>query len=1798
MTGSTLIGRIAAARVERMISRAKGARVMFAIIDLSPGATSAIATAVAAIRPSSGYVQVGIHPNLATKDLDPALVSSDVAVKFRNNRPEDARATVFSVPASEMGLVIQSLVNVERINEAWLLNNRELAGWAKMGLSNGEPNTIDAFRIFLKGLLASEVPLSVETVADFVARVDELMNGSEGLALVGAINRALPVLRLPRDSLPPAPPEAFARGAEAQLRRAHDIVRGHFQLQDPKGASRTKAELREKLAAAKAEGQLDDEAATAIERLIEDRQLGGRWTDAQAFAAAVSWQRLRPFFEETKAKVRATLGQETADHLAAHHPNLLTDEVKTMLADVRSEAGGSNEVKEQFFVDHRDLLRHAPKLLKRWERLVYEKAVEAEDLLVGLVEVAARSFGYAEEVPGQKSKAEPSEILYIRLRDSEKEPFWLSGKNTNLCRFLRDRHRGLGRLLAPWAVLDFGRCWSDWELLLPDGIPNEKASKGGEFDFEAFAVSRAMVEGGRTPTEQELGRQPKAKLTWKPKLRAFHLAFADDLATLIPRNGEPVHLLHASVSQSRHGKTGAIQPVDLNRVETVNDARGGSRGVLTAPDEPSFHIAEPWLRSLESLAAREVVKADHAATLREGFSAFHALYDRAIRAMASGDGLADDALLEQAEAYGALLSSLRTLAPQEISIKDLWGPLLRIGTATVASEHPSLIVGPWHPLRLAEMGIKARQAANVLRRIVTSSPDAAAGIGDYVKDRARALGSGYYVDAGIVAGSPNGFVTEASRVGDYSLLAPPGPDGLDVLADEPARDTVKAFGQVADTYLKLKPHEAANFSAVLIDAESEDLPVMMAGHLARQIEGEADLRCDLVVTHSDPVKLRTIYERQNRRIGHEIDSSLTSEAAKTFLSRLRVGIVSPAHIDVGEPDAPRQSDIVLLQNVIARRAEVSWATVEAPAVEPDLASHFPCDISRRRPYSRGDVRAGVYLTAPDQPAACRAYVDAVCDVNKGGASDASKHSLPMLVVNFGSDALKDQLKQAHALGNWVMTFDRIADRRLISSADNLRVLRYYSPPRALHNVIVSTEISRQSFRERLRSDIGQILPGAPDEALDVLIDDVRRRSASLSGGIVMRGAQWENYAKELIGVVVAQRQLELMFDAGGQNETAWFFLDDFKGWLDLSGEIADILAVNLVVGPEGPRIRMTIIEAKCVGQAGLHEMRARSMRQLEKTYEALVGRFTESDANVEPAIWRNRLADMILEHIDPFNRVGDIEFDGWIDGLRRGLFPMEISGHSVVLVHDAPSFPDAGPTVPDEAKDIGNRRRLAQWVLGADVIRKSLAELRSETGTRFLFETHYWPAWPRSATTVATSDEGAALPKLPSLMESVEEGSEKPDASRTGDVAAVDPSHDGTSDEAQVVDVEASPGEVPTGWLPAVHAAVQSMATKRHDVDDQTWLDAEVAKLRRTLQGEGMDAAILDARLTPNSGLVQLDGRSVPMSWLEKNQTALATKHHLDIIRITPMVGRIALAIRRPRRATLHLAQAWLKRSLGPDAPLNNLSPLVGEREEDGGLFYLPLTGSFGEQERAAPHTVISGTTGSGKGILATSLILDICAFNDPRLVDLHLIDPKRGVDYVWVKRLPQFKRGIVDTKEGAVELIKELVGEMERRYERLQASECANIDQYNRAFGQKEPMTRILVFFDEVANWMQDEDFKDQVEPLLNEIATKSRAAGIHLTMIYQRADNQVMTMQLRTNLGNKLVLRLSDEGSSKIVLNEKGAEKLLGKGHVIAVLDGGEKVYGQVPFLDEDEVKDLARAIEAGWSNWPGSALREAAE
>ena len=1815
MTGASLIGRIAARRVETIVARERGSRAMFAIVDLGSEPTTAIARAVAAIGVVGGRIQVAIHPSLAASGLPADMISDDVATRFRNNKASGVVATVFSVPGSDMELVLQSLDNVERINEAWLLERRHLRLWVRLGLPDADASTADHFLTILRGLVDADVLASVDMLGDFVDEVHRLMTGSAGLALANAVNHALPVLRLPRDSLAATAPDVFAKSFETQIRRVAETTRSHFHLVNRKGEYRPVSEMRERIGRLADEGLLERDSAEALLALVEDRSISsGRWTPAQEALSRIPWSKLRPFFEEAKTKPRANLGAETTAYFEAHHPRSLTKRDAEILSELTNETSGPNEDREDLFVRHRELLRGAPKLYKRWERLVFDKPVESDELLRGLVLLAARAF---REVDDERLST-GRHVLLVRLRGAEREGFWRTEKNTNLCRLLRDRYRGLDELLAPHVELRLGRCWTnDWEQLVPDGIRNEKGARAAEFDFEAFVVPAEIAADGRDPADAELRRFPKAQMTWKPHARGFSTAFADDLRDLVrlpasagSEGGEAIaFLLRSEIAQARHGKSGALQAVDLRLVETVTDARGSSRGTLTDPDRAEFRIDDMFATALAELEAQVVVSVQGAAEIRAAFDAFRSAYSQALAGFArrGGSGLSGTALLEQIHRYGELLRTLHRQAPQEVSVARLWSPLLQIGTALVSGERDAVIVAPWHPLRLAEIGAKARQAADVIARVVERASEEAADLEDYVKDRVQAFGSTYYADVGVaLSGSRRTVVVETTRVDDYGLLEPVSSDGRHALADEPAGDTVKAFGRIAKQYLDLRPHERANFSAVLLDAESEELPVLMANHLARQIEGEPDLRCDLVVTHENPVKLRAIYERQNRRIGHEIESSLTSEAARTFLSRLRVGIMNPGAVGVGGSEA-KQSDIVLMQDVIARQAAIAWALVDAPTTEPDLATHVPTDFSRRRPYNKGNMRAGVYLSASAQPLPCRSYLDTVHDVFEGRALNADKHRVPMQEVDFKSDEVVRKLEQAHRLGNWVITYDRIADRRLVASTDNLRILRYFSPPRSVHNVIVSTEVSRASLRERLRSDLLQFMPSVDDETITLLVDSIHRRSASLSGGIVMRGAQWDNYAKELIGVVVAQRQLELAFRraGGGPSRTAWFFLDDFKGWLDLSGEIADILAVDLLHGADGPRLRIAVVEAKCVADSNLQEMKARSLRQLEATYAALANRFVAVDSMVDPAIWRNRLADMLLEHIDPFDHVGSISYDEWIDGIRRGRFPVELSGHSIAVAHDVPFEPDARtPNVPDEAKPRDDRRRIAQWTFGRDVIARTMAKLDAADADGFLFEPALWP----SSTTSATSAP-APTPAVPAVASSPDAGprgsAEQPTADRPLEPTDPKPEASHPAEEARAPNDEpvgrdvaailgsvdgppAASAAVPRGWLPEVHAAIASMGTSTRSSDEgEAWLEAEVANFRRALQAEGLNAAVKDARLTPNSGLVVLDGSAVSYSWLEKKQTDLKTRYHVEIIRITAMLGRIAVAIKRPRRSVLHLSEAWRRRRLGDGAPRTNFVPVLGEKEEDGSLFYLPLTAPFLDQERAAPHTIVSGTTGSGKGILATSLILDLCAFNSPDILELHLIDPKRGVDYAWVKRLPHLRGGIVDDKDAAVDLLRSLVLEMESRYDLLQRSECANIDQYNRSpAGVAEPMKRVFVFFDEVANWMQDDEFKDVVEPVLNEIATKSRAAGLHLIMIYQRADNQVMTMQLRTNLGNKLVLRLSDEGSSRIVLNEKGAEKLLGKGHLIAVLDSGDRIYGQVPFIDEDDVRILATAIVRGWT------------
>ena len=1803
---AALVGCVVKERVKKVIQDAQGARVVYAIVDLGPTVTSAIGKAVSEISsddfPVTGAiskavseigsddfpVEVAIHSSLAV-GLPDGLISDDVATRFRNRTKAGIRGTIFSVPSSQIEEVTQSLGSVQRINEAWLCDVTKIDIWATKTLPRYPSEILNQLTNILTGVINSEVLISAEMLSGFCISIQQAMVGFLGLPLVKAINHSLPYLRLPRDSMVDIDPNKLSENATREFRILRDEIQPYLYLTTRKGELRPRSEMRSKLDSLTEKGDLTKEHSAVLATLVEDWKLtAGAWQDSQQKVAEISWTYVRKFFVEGSIRPVAHIGRETIEYFDSEYPRTLNHHELELLDALRKSRDGSNVAYQEIFLRHRERLRANPRLYKRWQNMVFDKPVEEfDDLIIGLIRLAEKAFRSKEHVS-------PS-CLLIRLRGSEKRSFWREGKNWHICTYIRDRYRGLPRVLGPEVVLDFGRCWEAG--VLDDISENKRNSKGSDsavFEFEAYVVDRIELDSARADL-RKLGGQHKAQMVWKPNYLSFATALSEDLRRIHPDHCANAFLVTPTVSAARNSRDGATMRASVQAVGSIIDSFGESSGSLVNTDFGSSEkheccVDEFWFRKFR-MHAQGVVADSDVESIDQLFCEFRRQYSGAIKSMIhdEGEGLASPTLVAQFRSYGELLTKLREVARTDTLVCESWAPLLQIGTAMVAGDSPTVIATPWNPLRLFELAAKARQAAGVIRHIMEGSSEGHGSVSDYVKDRTHALQETYYLDVGLFRrNGGHEILVETEAYAGYNVLQPPLLQSGEHLIEVPVKDSVERFGEIASEYLRQRPHERANFSTVLLDAETEDLPVMVAKHFAREIDNEPHLRCDLTVAHEDPEKLRKIYERQNLRIGHAIESSLTSEAARIFMSRLRVGIAPLATL--GTNRRSRRHDIVFLHDVIARYARLVWNEVGSAVQLDELREHCPSDTSKRKSQVRGSLTTSVYLTAPVQIEVSQAYLDVLHDVVEGSASSPTIHFVPSQEVNLGSQRIKEKLDLAHRLAHWVVTYDRIADRRLLSSTDSrLRVLRYYSAPRSVYNVIVSTEIQRDDLQERLQDDLQRILPNYRPEILHSVFSAVQRQATDLAGGILMRGRHWDNYARELIGVIVAQRELELFLASQGESRTAMFFLDEFKSWLDLSGEISDILAVNLQAsGTNRPAIHLVVAEAKCVNKASLSVSRRKSWEQLEVTHAAIVNRFKRDESAIDPSIWRNRLADMLIEHMPSWGeqeKLGGKRFDEWIDLIRAGGFSVEVSGHSILAIYNqAESAEDLELRLADPDRPPIDQRRLAQWTLGADCIKRTILGTTSKEAKPQL---HLPKAW--LITHTRPSHEAPGPQSTVSRASCAEEDSQGAAPDSTQNDWGYGNREEAGEQPTAPVDPEPDPvprPDTPPGWKPSVFSALLPMSNVEDERQGEAWLEDQVSQLRRALQAENAEARIGTGRLTPNAGIVYIDGSSVSVSWLSRKQVDLLTRYGIDIVRITPEPGRISVALRRPNRKILHLVDAWRHRELQSTAPESNMAMLIGEKEDDGSLFYLSFNEDFGGREQAAPHTLISGTTGSGKGILTSNLILDLCAFNDPNSIEIYLIDPKQGADYLWARELPHLRSGIVDKKDSALRLLRRLVQKMDERYSQITQDGCANIDQYNRKHSPTGRIPRVVVFFDEVATWMQDDEFKHKVEGVINEIATKSRAAGMHLFMIYQRADNQVMTMQLRTNLGNKLILRLGDEGSSRIALGEKGAEKLLGKGHIVAKLGNDQKIYGQVPFIGESEIRIVAEAIGTAWT------------
>jgi S-DNA-T family DNA segregation ATPase FtsK/SpoIIIE len=244
------------------------------------------------------------------------------------------------------------------------------------------------------------------------------------------------------------------------------------------------------------------------------------------------------------------------------------------------------------------------------------------------------------------------------------------------------------------------------------------------------------------------------------------------------------------------------------------------------------------------------------------------------------------------------------------------------------------------------------------------------------------------------------------------------------------------------------------------------------------------------------------------------------------------------------------------------------------------------------------------------------------------------------------------------------------------------------------------------------------------------------------------------------------------------------------------------------------------------------------------------------------------------------------------------------------------------------------------------------------------------------------------------------------------------------------------------------------------------------------------------------------------------------------------------------------------------------------------------------------PHVLIAGTTGSGKSGCINTILTSILLRSTPDDVRLILIDPKK-IELNYYESIPHLLTPVVSSPKEASTVLANVVSEMERRYERLSGVRARNLSEANRAFRSRDEPTLpyLLVVIDELADLMMISP--QAVEDAVIRLAQKSRAVGIHLVLATQRPSVDVITGMIKANVPSRIAFAVSSQTDSRVILDQSGAESLLGQGDMLFKPLGTSRLQRlQGAFVTEEEIALIVEQCRAQRDQELDESLLEAPE
>ncbi len=220
------------------------------------------------------------------------------------------------------------------------------------------------------------------------------------------------------------------------------------------------------------------------------------------------------------------------------------------------------------------------------------------------------------------------------------------------------------------------------------------------------------------------------------------------------------------------------------------------------------------------------------------------------------------------------------------------------------------------------------------------------------------------------------------------------------------------------------------------------------------------------------------------------------------------------------------------------------------------------------------------------------------------------------------------------------------------------------------------------------------------------------------------------------------------------------------------------------------------------------------------------------------------------------------------------------------------------------------------------------------------------------------------------------------------------------------------------------------------------------------------------------------------------------------------------------------------------------------------------------------PHILIAGTTGSGKSGCINTILTSVLLRSSPDEVRMILIDPKR-IELGYYESIPHLLTPVVSSPKEAAAVLRNVVAEMERRYERLSSVRARSLPEANRALRSRgeAQLPYLLVVIDELADLMMISP--QEVEDCVIRLAQKSRAVGIHLVLATQRPSVDVITGMIKANVPSRIAFAVSSQTDSRVILDQAGAESLLGQGDMLFKPLGTSRLQRvQGAYVSEEEI------------------------